>query len=460
MKENTLNIIILAAGKGTRMHSKKPKVLHQIGGYPILNHVINTAKSLNPNKIIVIYGYEGEQVKQEFIDEKIIWVEQAEQLGTGHAVKQAIPLLDNAGKTLILLGDVPLIKEETCNLLLDNFESDLRILACKKNEPEGYGRIVRDTTDKVVAIVEHKDATKEQKCIDEVNTGMMAADTAQLKDWVNKIENNNVQKEYYLTDIVGFAVEDNKLVDTSVVNDEWEVTGVNSKTDLANVERAFQQNKAQALLKQGVTLLDPNRIDIRGELVVEKDVVIDVGCVFEGQVTLGEGVKIGAYCIIKDAYISAGTAIAPYSHIDTTEIGNDCRVGPYARLRPGTKIQNNAHIGNFVELKNAKIDDGSKVNHLSYVGDAEVGKAVNIGAGAITCNYDGANKYKTIIEDGVFVGSDSQLIAPVTIKKGATIAAGSTITKDAPAEQLTISRNKAQVSIANWKRPIKQKKES
>lgn len=458
MQNVKLNIVILAAGKGTRMHSNQPKVLHKVGGKPILTHVIECAESLNPEKIVVVYGYGGDKVQDTFAEKNIIWAEQKEQLGTGHAVQQAIPHLDEGANTLILLGDVPLVSVSACKQLLEKASNKLVIQSFRKQDPTGYGRIIRNGQDAVIAIVEHKDANDAQKRVNEVNTGIMAMPTIQLKSWLSRLANHNVQKEYYLTDIVGFAVEDRVAVGAETTNDEWSVTGINSKQDLALIERVYQHRSAAALLQQGVTLLDPARIDIRGAVTVDKDVEIDVGCIFEGQVKLGEGVKVGAYCVLKDASIAAGTTIAPFTHIDGATVGERGRIGPYARLRPGTVLSEAAHIGNFVELKNAQVDTGSKVNHLSYVGDAVIGKNVNIGAGTITCNYDGANKFKTVIKDNAFIGSDTQLVAPVTIGKGATIAAGSTITKDAPAEALTLCRARAQKSVTGWKRPTKEKK--
>ena len=449
-----LNIVILAAGKGTRMFSSKPKVLHEVAGRPILRHVIDCAKALNPVKIIVVYGFGGDLVKNTFSGEDIIWVEQAQQLGTGHAVQQAAPHLDADATTLILLGDVPLVDAQSCEKLLAKANNQLAIQSFNKVDPTGYGRIVR-THDAVTAIVEHKDATEAQKSIKEVNTGIMAMPAKALKNWLAGLSNNNAQGEYYLTDIVGFAVRDKVNVVAEITDDEWSVTGINSKQDLAQIERVYQKRNAEALLKKGVTLADPARIDVRGTLQTAQDVEIDVGCIFEGKVTLGENVKIGAYCVIKDATIAANTTIAPFTHIVETKIGENSRIGPYARLRPGTTLAAGTHVGNFVELKNAQVDAGSKINHLSYVGDTTVGKNVNVGAGTITCNYDGANKFRTVIEDGVFIGSDTQLIAPVIVGKNATIAAGSTITKNVPADGLTVCRAKEQKTYPNWKRPLK-----
>ena len=449
-----LNVVILAAGKGTRMHSQKPKVLHALAGKPLLHHVIACANQLNPNKIIVVYGFGGEMVPQAFANEEITWVKQEDQLGTGHAVQQALPYLDHDGVTLILLGDVPLVDVEACKKLLDQAQSRLTLMSVKKADPTGYGRIVRNGEGKVQAIVEHKDATETQRAIDEVNTGIMAVPNGHLVSWLSRLTNHNSQKEYYLTDIIGMAVGDQVPVHAQVTSDEWNVTGVNSKQDLSTLERIYQRRCAERLLAQGVTLTDPARIDVRGDLHAGRDVEIDVGCVFEGQVTLADNVRIGAYCVIKDASIAAGTVIAPYTHIEQTSIGEACRIGPYARLRPGTELGNDAHIGNFVELKNTQVATGSKINHLSYVGDTTVGKDVKIGAGTITCNYDGANKYRTVIGDNAFIGSNSQLVAPVTIGAGATIGAGSTITQDAPENALTLARAR-QTTIAGWKRPQK-----
>lgn len=450
-----LNIVILAAGKGTRMHSSKPKVLHEVGAKAILAHVIDCAKELNPHKIIVIYGFGGEVVRDAFANENIIWVNQVDQLGTGHAVQQAVPFLDADAQTLILLGDVPLVEVKACQKLLQQAENTLAILSFNKADPTGYGRIQRANAGNVLAIVEHKDATERQLSIIEVNTGIMAMPNKYLTQWLLQLTNNNAQAEYYLTDIVALAVAQGVNVIAEVTVDEWSVTGINSKVDLSTIERVYQNRNAQQLLQQGVTLKDPSRLDVRGTLSCGRDVDIDVNCLFEGEVILGNDVKVAANCVIKNATIASGTTIAAFTHIDNTQIGENCRVGPYARLRPGTILSAETHIGNFVEVKNSQIDIGSKINHLSYVGDATIGKNVNVGAGVITCNYDGVNKFRTVVEDGVFIGSDTQLVAPITIGKNATIAAGSTITRDAPADQLTFCRAKEQKSIASWKRPTK-----
>ncbi len=459
MENKKLNIIILAAGKGTRMHSNQPKVLHTIGGKPILGHVIECALNLDPEKIIVVHGYEGDKVKAAFQQLPIIWAEQKQQLGTGHAVQQALPYIDSASTTLILLGDVPLVSIDACQQLIEKAQQQLIIQSFIMKDPTGYGRIVRDPKGLLTAIVEHKDATSAQLAITEVNTGIMAMPAEYLAQWLGRLTNDNAQNEYYLTDIVKFAVEDHIPVNAEIAEDEWAVTGINSKQDLALIERELQQRQANQLLEQGVTLLDPSRIDIRGKMEVSRDVEIDVGCIFEGEVRLEEGVKIGAYWILRNVKVASGTTIAPFSHIDEATIGENSKIGPYARIRPGTRLGDQTHIGNFVELKNAEIDTGSKVNHLSYIGDATIGKKVNIGAGTITCNYDGANKFRTVIEDDAFIGSDSQLVAPVTVGKGSTIAAGSTITKDTPENALTLCRAREQKSIVGWKRPTKTKKE-
>jgi bifunctional UDP-N-acetylglucosamine pyrophosphorylase/glucosamine-1-phosphate N-acetyltransferase len=449
-----LNVIILAAGKGTRMHSNTPKVLHRLAGTSLLGHVISTAELLNPNKVIVVYGYGGEAVPQAFADRNITWVKQTKQLGTGHAVQQTIPHLDANGTTLILLGDVPLVSLERCKALVKAAHERLALLTVIKAEPRGYGRIVRNINHLPQRIVEEKDANETERAITEVNSGIIAVGNHYLKRWLANLDNKNAQGEYYLTDIVAMAAKDGVMVQAEICEDEWQVTGINSKQDLANAERIYQTHLAQKLLQNGVTLHDPARLDIRGQLSTGKEVEIDIGCIFEGTVSLEDSVKIGAYCVIKNATIGANTVIAPFSHIDQATIANDCRIGPYARIRPGTLLNAESHIGNFVEIKNSKIDIGSKINHLSYVGDATVGKYVNIGAGVITCNYDGVNKSRTVIGDHAFIGSDAQLVAPVTIGENATIGAGSTITKDAPSGELTVSRGR-QITVTGWKRPLK-----
>lgn len=453
----SLNIVILAAGKGTRMHSDFPKVLHHVAGRPLLAHVIACAEKLEPGKIVVVYGFGGEQVPETIARTDLNWARQAEQLGTGHAVQQAMPLVEDDGITLILLGDVPLLRAETCRNLLKEAEQHLALLTVEKNDPTGYGRILRSFDGRVQAIIEQKDADPDQRRIREVNSGIMAMPTRHLRAWLQRLGNDNKQGEYYLTDVIAMAVTDGIGVVTELAQEEWEVLGINSKEDLAAAERIYQASAARQLMRSGVTVRDPARLDVRGDLQVGRDVEIDVGCIFEGRVELGDKVKVGAYCVIRDATIEAGTVISPYTHIDGARIGKASRIGPYARLRPGTELVAEAHIGNFVEIKNSLVGHGSKINHLSYVGDSTVGRDVNIGAGTITCNYDGANKHRTVIGDRAFIGSDTQLVAPVTVGVGATIGAGSTITKDTPDDTLTLSRSK-QISITGWKRPEKTKK--
>ncbi|MHB1115988.1 bifunctional UDP-N-acetylglucosamine diphosphorylase/glucosamine-1-phosphate N-acetyltransferase GlmU [Sideroxydans sp.] len=453
---NALNIIILAAGKGTRMYSDRPKVLHNLAGKPLVQHVLDCGISLQPQQICVVYGHGGEAVPQAMQLYGAKFVIQEPQLGTGHAVQQAMPHLQDDSRTLILYGDVPLIQHSTLHQMQQAGEG-LVLLTVDLDNPAGYGRIVRDQEGDVQRIVEQKDASPEELEISEVNTGIMLAPTAKLREWLGKLRNDNAQGEYYLTDIVAMAVQQGVAVHTAQPAHGWEVEGINNKMQLASLERVWQKQIATKLLAQGVTLNDPARIDVRGELVCGRDVEIDVGCIFEGKVTLGDRVKVSAYSVIRNANIGNATHIAAYSHIDSSEVGADCHIGPYARLRPGTELHDHAHIGNFVEIKNSEIGPGSKANHLSYIGDSTVGSRVNIGAGTITCNYDGANKFRTVIGDDAFIGSDTQLVAPVTVGKGATIGAGSTITKDTPAGELTLSRSK-QVTIAGWQRPVKGKK--
>lgn len=452
----TLNIVILAAGKGTRMYSSKPKVLHALAGKPLVQHVLDRATELQPQKVCVIYGHGGDAVPSAMQQYSTTFVKQEPQLGTGHAVQQALPHLSDDSYTLVLYGDVPLTQYCTLHQMRQAGEG-LVLLTVNLENPSGYGRIIRNAAGDVQSIVEQKDASPEQLEIKEVNTGILLAPTNHLRVWLSKLQNNNAQGEYYLTDIVAMAVQQGIAVHTVQPAHSWEVEGINSKMQLAALERIWQQVQATQLLTQGITLADPARIDIRGKLVCGHDVEIDVGCIFAGEVTLGDGVRVGAYSVIQNTSVSAGTNIAPYSHIDSSEVGANCYIGPYARLRPGSKLADDAHVGNFVEIKNSEIGQGSKANHLSYIGDSTVGSRVNIGAGTITCNYDGANKHRTIIGDDAFIGSDTQLVAPVTIGKGATIGAGSTITKDTPEGELTLSRSK-QISIAGWMRPQKGKK--
>ncbi|HZW87091.1 MAG TPA: bifunctional UDP-N-acetylglucosamine diphosphorylase/glucosamine-1-phosphate N-acetyltransferase GlmU [Gallionella sp.] len=449
------NIVILAAGKGTRMHSEQAKVLHNLAGRPLLQHVLECATALKPEQIYVVYGHGGEAVPEAMRHFAAQFVKQEPQFGTGHAVQQVMPQLSDDGTTLVLYGDVPLIQQATLQNMRQTNDA-LVLLTVSLENPAGYGRIVRNSKGEVLRIIEEKDATPQQLEIREVNTGILLAPTKLLRGWLAKLRNNNAQAEYYLTDIVGMAVQQGVAVHTVQPGHVWEVQGINSKLQLAVLERTWQQVEAASLLEQGVTLIDATRIDVRGKLVCGSDVEIDVGCIFSGDVSLGDGVHVGAYSMIKNSSIASGTQIAPYSHIDGSEVGADCQIGPYARLRPGSELHDHVHIGNFVEIKNSDIAAHSKANHLSYIGDSTVGSRVNIGAGTITCNYDGANKHRTVIKDDVFVGSATQLVAPVTLGAGATIGAGSTITRDAPADQLTVSRGK-QITISGWKRPIKKK---
>jgi bifunctional UDP-N-acetylglucosamine pyrophosphorylase/glucosamine-1-phosphate N-acetyltransferase len=453
---SSLNIVILAAGKGTRMHSEKPKVLHKLAGKPLIQHVLDCASELKPRKICVVYGHGGEAVPEATQKYAAKFVLQEPQLGTGHALQQAMPLLDDDGLTMVLYGDVPLIQHSTLHQM-GQAGSGLVLLTVHLANPAGYGRILRDSQGDVLGIVEEKDATPEQREIQEVNTGILLAPTQKLRAWLAKLQNNNSQSEYYLTDIVSMAVQQGVTVHTVQPTHEWEIHGVNSKSQLAVLERTWQLVTASHLLVKGVTLADPARIDVRGTLTCGRDVEIDIGCLFAGEVTLGNNVRVGAYCVIRNASIGDDTEIAPYSHIDSSEVKARCHIGPYARLRPGTVLHDGVHIGNFVEVKNSEIAAQSKANHLSYIGDSTVGSRVNIGAGTITCNYDGANKYHTIIEDDVFIGSDTQLVAPVTVGKGATIGAGTTVWKDAPAGELTMNV-KTQSTKPGWKRPQKVKK--
>lgn len=455
-----MNVVILAAGMGKRMQSALPKVLHLLAGKPLLSHVIDTARSLAPSRLCVIYGHGGAAVLK-LLDGynashavQIDAAEQAQQLGTGHAVQQALPLLDDATPTLILYGDVPLTSAASLQQLVQAAGKDkLAILTVEQDDPFGLGRIVRENG-AIVRIVEEKDATPDERAIQEINSGIMVAPTVQLKQWLSALSNDNAQGEYYLTDIVAQAVADGVAVTSAHPAAVWEVAGVNSKVQLAQLERIHQNNIAQALLERGVTLLDPARIDVRGELICGRDVTIDVGCVFEGRVELGDGVRVGANNVIINATVAAGAHIKPFCHIEDAVVGAASIIGPYARLRPGTVLAEDVHIGNFVEVKNSQVAAHSKANHLAYIGDATIGSKVNIGAGTITCNYDGVNKFRTVIEDDAFIGSDSQLIAPVTVGKGATLGAGTTLSKDAPAGKLTVSRAR-QVTIDGWTRPVK-----
>ena len=449
-----MNIVILAAGQGTRMYSKLPKVLHPIAGKPLLAHVIDTARRLKPQTLCVVYGHGGAAVRTALAAPDLAWALQEPQLGTGHAVQQALPHLASEGSVLILYGDVPLIEAKSLERLVLAARDALAIMTVSLPDPEGYGRIVRDAAGRVTRIVEQKDASADERKICEINTGILALPKAFLDRWLGALSNDNAQQEYYLTDLVGLAVAAGLSVTTVSPQHEWEVRGVNSQIQLAELERIFQRNEAQRLLAQGVRLADPARLDVRGELICGQDVFIDVNCVFAGRVELEDDVSVGPNCVIKNAHLAAGTQVAAFSHIDGAVVGAKSKIGPFARLRPDTKLAEEVHVGNFVEIKKSTVAAYSKVNHLTYIGDATIGSRVNVGAGTITCNYDGVNKFQTIIEDDVFIGSDTQLIAPVTVGKGATLGAGTTLTKDAPPNTLTLSRAR-QTSIANWKRPTK-----
>lgn len=449
-----INIVILAAGQGTRMKSALPKVLHPLAGVPLLQHVINTAKNLSPEILNVVYGHGGEKVMQTIDDAEINWIHQVKQLGTGHAVAQATDHFEDGQVVLVLYGDVPLIRMDTLADLLNRATDGIALLTVHLENPQGYGRIVRNKQAQIVNITEEKDASDEIKKIHEVNTGIMAVKAELFKKWLAQLDNNNAQKEFYLTDVIEMAVKDNLTVHSTQPDNEFEVMGINSREQLAELERRHQMELAKKFMAQGVTFSDPARVDFRGNINFDQDVIVDVNVIFEGTVTIAANVRIGANCIIRNCIIEENTEILPMSVLENAKIGRDSRVGPFARLRPGAELAESTHVGNFVEIKNSQIGKGSKVNHLTYVGDSVIGKNVNIGAGTITCNYDGANKHKTIIEDNVFVGSATQLVAPVKIGKNVTIGAGSTITSDVADDELVLSRVK-QKSVKGWKRPTK-----
>ena len=458
--EDSMKVIVLAAGQGKRMRSILPKVLQPLAAKPLLAHVLDTARALQAERIVVVYGHGGEVVREALDAPDLAWARQDPPQGTGHAVQQAMPHVNDGDTALILYGDVPLIGEATLRRLVGATGPEkLALLTVGMDDPTGYGRILRDAAGKVTSIVEEKDATPEQRQVREVNTGILAAPVTQLRAWLARLKNDNAQGEYYLTDIIAMAVADGFEVVTAQPDAFEETLGVNNKTQLAELERIHQRAIARRLTDAGVTVIDPARIDVRGELICGRDVEIDVNCVFEGRVELADGVRIGANCVLRNATLGAGTRVAPYSHIEDTTMGPACIIGPYARTRPGTVLGEDVHVGNFVEIKNSVIADHSKANHLAYVGDADIGQRVNVGAGTITCNYDGANKFRTVIEDDVFIGSDTQLVAPVRVARGATLGAGTTLTKDAPAEQLTVSRAR-QVTVPGWTRPVKAAKKS
>ena len=456
----SLNVVILAAGQGTRMRSKLPKVLHQVGGKSMLAHTITTAENLGADRIIVVYGHGGEAVRSAIQNEKVEWVKQADRLGTGHAVQQAIPFFTAQAdeNILILYGDVPLARESTLQVLLEQQPSEsMAILTTELSDPHGYGRIVRSTQGKVEKIVEEKDADDEIRNIAEINTGILCASSQSLIKWLNNIDNNNQQQEYYLTDCVGLAVADGKSVEAVICEDSSEVMGVNNRVHLAEIENVFQARQREILMINGATLRDSSSTFVEGNVEIGNDIIIEPNVLLRGNVVIGDDVTIGMNCVITDSVINTGTVIHPNSVIEDSKIGENCEIGPFARVRPKTELASKVKLGNFVEVKKSNIASGSKVNHLSYIGDANIGEKTNIGAGTICCNYDGANKHQTVIGDNVFIGSDTQLVAPVKIEDGATIGAGSTITRDVPAEKLTLSRSK-QTTIDNWQRPIKQNK--
>ncbi len=456
----SLSVVILAAGKGTRMKSAKAKVLHELAGKPLLGHVIDVAKKLSPEKCCVVYGHGGEQLQQAFADDQqLTWIEQKPQLGTGHAVQQTLDSIEGSDAVLVLYGDVPLIRQPTLERLLQLAEKPetLALLTAKLEDPAGYGRIIRNDSGQVTAIVEEKDATAEQKAVNEINTGIMVLPGRKLREWLERINNSNAQGEYYLTDIIELAVKDGFKVLPLHPEVFEETMGVNSRQQLAELERFQQRQIAEQLMAQGVTIKDPSRFDLRGEIEVGRDIVIDVGVVLTGKIKIGDNVTIEPFCVIKDSEIAENASIHSHSVLEHCRIGKNSSIGPFARLRPDTQLAEDTKIGNFVEVKKSNIGSGSKVNHLSYIGDTEIGQNVNVGAGTITCNYDGANKHRTIIEDGAFIGSDTQLVAPVKVGRNSTIGAGSTVTKDTPEGGLTLSRAK-QSHIDNWQRPVKKNK--
>ena len=452
----TLNIVILAAGQGSRMKSEMPKVLHTIAEKPLLGHVLDTAAALESNKTVVVYGHGGDRVRQAFTQQTLTWVEQVEQNGTGHAVLQTVPALDDDAIALVLYGDVPLLQSSTLKPLVARANDGPALLTAVLNNPQGYGRVMRDDKGRFVRVVEQKDANAAELLVDEVNTGVMAMPVAMLKKYLPQVTNNNAQGEYYLPDVLPMAVADGFEVQVVTVDDPIETEGVNTRAQLAQLERAYQLREVQRLMAQGLGVADPARVDIRGALTVGKDCFIDVNAVFEGDVVLGDGVIIEPNCVIRNSTIGSGTRICAMSHLEQATVGASANIGPFARLRPGTELADKTKIGNFVETKKAVLGEGSKVNHLSYIGDAVLGSGVNVGAGTITCNYDGANKFQTIMGDNVFIGSNSTLVAPVTIETDGFVGAGSVVTKTVGQGELAIGRGK-QRNISGWKRPEKNK---
>lgn len=433
-----LHVVVLAAGQGKRMHSTLPKVLHRLAGRPLLAHVLETAKALSAERAIVVHGHGSEAVKAAFNGAAVEWVEQAEQLGTGHALMQALPKVPPKADVMVLYGDVPLVRPETLERLKDAARDGLGILTVELDDPTGYGRIVRDAKGRVKRIVEQKDASAKERAIREVNVGFMVAKADRLTAWLARVRNENAQKEYYLTDVIGLAATDGVEVGAVKAQDWWEVSGVNSKRELAALERAFQHRQAGRLLDSGVSLADPARLEVRGELRCGRDVSIDVNCVFEGRVTLGDGVSIGPNCVLRNVTVAAGSEVHAFSLLEDAEVGARCRIGPYARLRPGTRLDEEVHVGNFVEVKASHIGKGSKANHLSYIGDAELGRGVNVGAGTITCNYDGERKHATEIGEHVFIGSDTMLVAPLKLGDRSRTGAGAVVTKNVPPDTLVV----------------------
>lgn len=450
-----LGVVILAAGMGKRMRSDLPKVLHPLAGKPLLGHVLDAAAAIGATRTVVVYGHEGERVRTAMAARDCAWVEQTEQLGTGHAVMQAMPLIKEMDRVLVLYGDVPLVDPDTLGLLIETSrDTGLGILTAIMDNPTGYGRIVRDPSGRILRSVEQKDGTPDELAIREANTGFLVAERARLDLWLGRLTNANAQREYYLTDVIGLAVADGEQVASAYPRTVEEILGVNDRAQLARLERFYQRRLAEDLMRAGVTLSDPARIDIRGDLTVGRDIAIDINLVVEGSVTLGDGVRIGPNCLIRDSRIGPGVEIQANCVIEGADVGQGARIGPFARLRPEAQLAAKTHVGNFVEIKKSTLGEGSKVNHLTYVGDARIGRGVNVGAGTITCNYDGASKFQTIIEDGAFIGSNTSLVAPVTVGAGATIGAGSVIGRDAPAGELTVARGR-QITIPGWQRPSK-----
>jgi len=449
-----LSIIILAAGQGTRMRSALPKVLQALAGKPLLGHVVDCARELGATDVCVVHGFGGDAVQAAFAGDDLRWALQSEQLGTGHAVMQAMPETPDENQVLILFGDVPLLEAATLRRLLQPCDRDnIGVLTVEMDDPHGYGRILRDG-DRVIGNVEEKDATEAERLITETNTGSFCCPANKLRGWLGRLSNDNSQGEYYLTDVIALAVEDGIIVHGVKADSQDEVMGINDKKQLAEAERALQRKRVDLLMAEGVGFADPSRVDIRGTLKCGKDVFIDVNAIFEGDVTLGDNVTIESNNLLRDTALGTGTTVHSNCHIESAKAGNDCEIGPFARLRPGAELANNVKIGNFVEIKKSIVADGSKVNHLTYIGDTDIGKGVNVGAGTITCNYDGVNKHRTVIEDGAFIGSGVELVAPVRIGKGATIGAGATVSRDAPENVLTIERSK-QITVTGWKKPVK-----